>query len=223
MKTLSVEAVIALHDAGLNPGELQGFAGDKSLASVLGRVDNLIAYGMIVDGYDLAAAYAAAIAQGHCFNDGNKRTAFRAMHAILRMNDAVTPSGIASIGDRIILIAQRKIDETEFAAWLRERAEPNGTAGDSPSDTSKEAGMDRSPEDPHLEEDRARLAEAQRAEAAAPHRGSTQGTVTRDPALVEGSETPKVRDDRGTIHDRNSVTSGTEVEPDRGVHPPKGE
>ena len=69
--------VEAIHDAVLNPGELTGAAGDKSLDGALARVDNRLAYGLIVDAFDLAAAYAVAIAQGHCFNDGNKRTAFR--------------------------------------------------------------------------------------------------------------------------------------------------
>jgi death on curing protein len=33
---------------------------------------------MIADAFDLAATYASSIATGHCFNDGNKRTAFQA-------------------------------------------------------------------------------------------------------------------------------------------------
>ncbi len=59
----------------LNPGELTGRARDKSLEGALARVDNRLAYGLIVDVFDLAAATAVAIAQGHCFNDANKRTA----------------------------------------------------------------------------------------------------------------------------------------------------
>jgi death-on-curing protein len=122
MRTLSVGAVIALHDAGMNPGELQGIAGDKSIEAMLARVENRLAYGILADAYDLAAAYAEAVSQGHCFNDGNKRTAFRAMHAILRMNGVETPDGIEETGDRIILLAQRKLDAADLAAWLRQHA-----------------------------------------------------------------------------------------------------
>ena len=45
---LSTEQVEALHVAVLNPGEWQGRARDKSLEATLARVDNRIAYGMIV-------------------------------------------------------------------------------------------------------------------------------------------------------------------------------
>ena len=72
MKLLSPALVVAIHDEVLNPGELAGLAQDKSLEAALSRVDNRLAYGMIADVFDLASAYAMAIARGHCFNDGNK-------------------------------------------------------------------------------------------------------------------------------------------------------
>ena len=122
MKALAAEAVIAIHDDVLNPGELRGMAGDKSIHGALSRVDNRIAYGMIEDVFDLAAAYAEAVSQGHCFNDGNKRTAFYAMLTVLRMNGETTPFDTKDVGDRIVLLAQRKLDAADLASWLRERA-----------------------------------------------------------------------------------------------------
>ena len=114
--------VEAMHDAVLNPGELPGRARDKSLEGALARVENRVAYGLVADVYDLAAAYAAAIAQGHCFNDGNKRTAFRTMFACLRMNGAATPTAsVEEVGQKIIALAQGKIDDGALADWLRER------------------------------------------------------------------------------------------------------
>lgn len=80
-----------IHDAVLNPGELSGRAQDESLDGALARVENRLAYGMIADMFDLAAAYAMAIAQGHCFNDANMRTAYRTMVAVLDMNGAREP------------------------------------------------------------------------------------------------------------------------------------
>lgn len=122
MKLLSVQIVITLHDAVLNEGELAGLALDKSLDGALARVDNRLAYGMIEDAYDLAAAYAIAIAQGQCFNDANKRTAYRAMQTCLDLNGLPYPVDEAEIGPVIIRAAQRLLDEGELAHWLRRRA-----------------------------------------------------------------------------------------------------
>ena len=112
----------AIHDEVLNPGELQGRALDKSLEGALARVDNRLAYCMIADAYDLAAAYAIAISQGHCFNDGNKRTAYRAMQTCLDLNGLPFPTNEAEIGPVIIRAAQRLLDEGELAHWLRRHA-----------------------------------------------------------------------------------------------------
>lgn len=116
---LSLDAVRAIHDAILNPGELLGLAGDKSLESALARVDNRLAYGLIGDVFDLAAAYAVSISQGHCFNDGNKRTAFRAMYACLDLNGLDMEWNTESIGQTIIAAAERRLDEPTLAEILR--------------------------------------------------------------------------------------------------------
>jgi death-on-curing protein len=120
--TLDEAIVDRLHDAALNPGELAGRAGNKSLDATLARVENRLVYGMIGDVYDLAASYAAAIAVGHCFNDGNKRTAFHAMDFCLEMNGVVIPWDTEEIGDLIIQVAQGKVHEDALAAWLRAKS-----------------------------------------------------------------------------------------------------
>ncbi|MDB9856800.1 type II toxin-antitoxin system death-on-curing family toxin [Amylibacter sp.] len=118
-RLLSPRIVELLHDSALNPGELQGRAQDKSLESTLARVDNRLAYGMIEDEYDLAAAYATAIACGHCFNDGNKRTAFRSMNAVLRLNGVHIKWNTTEIGDAIIRLAQGHMHDEDLATFLR--------------------------------------------------------------------------------------------------------
>jgi len=123
-RILSAELVEAIHDAVLNPGELPGRARDKSLEGALARVDNRLAYGMIADVFDLAAAYAAAIAQGHCFNDGNKRTAHQSMDVCLDLNGVEIRWDHEEIGQQIIRLAQGRIEEDEMAAWLRQTAAP---------------------------------------------------------------------------------------------------
>jgi death-on-curing protein len=119
MFALTAGLVIRIHDEVLNPGDLAGLARDKSLEGALARVDNRLAYGLINDAFDLAAAYAMAIAQGHCFNDANKRTAFRALQICLAAH-GIRPLWTAeSIGPVIIRAAQRRLDEGELADWLR--------------------------------------------------------------------------------------------------------
>ena len=77
---------------------------------------------MIEDAFDLAAAYAVAVAQGHCFNDANKRTAFHVMDAVLVFNGCLVTWNTVEVGQIIIRVAQRLMDESELALWLRKRA-----------------------------------------------------------------------------------------------------
>ena len=114
--------VEAIHDSVLNPGERPRRAPGKSLESALARVDNRLAYDMIGDVFDLAAAYAVAIARGPCFDDGNKRTAFRTMNAVLALNGIQIDWDTVETGDVIIRAAQGHLDEGELAHWLRRRS-----------------------------------------------------------------------------------------------------
>lgn len=121
-RLLNPELVETIHDAVLNPGELQGRALNKSLEGALARVDNRLAYGMIDDAFALAAAYAIAIAQGHCFNDANKRTAHQCMDVCLDLNGIQITWTATEIGPVIIRAAQGLLDEGELAHWLRTHA-----------------------------------------------------------------------------------------------------
>lgn len=122
-RLLTPDLVRAIHDEVLNPGELAGEARDKSLEGALGRVDNRLAYGMIGDIFDLAAAYAVAVATGHVFNDANKRTAFRVMNAALAFNGVRIAWDVDEIGPLIVAVAQGAVDEMDLAAWLRGKAD----------------------------------------------------------------------------------------------------
>jgi len=114
--------VDVIHDECLNPGELAGRAGDKSLAGALSRVENRIAYGLIEDVFDLAAAYAIVLATGHVFNDANKRTAYRAMLVSLDLHAIRIDHNPIEIGDLIREAAQGRLDEAGLAEWLRAHA-----------------------------------------------------------------------------------------------------
>lgn len=116
---LCEELVIAIHDRVLNPGELPGLAGDKSLDGALARVDIRLAFGMIVDVFDLAAASAVAIATGGCFIDGNKRTAYETMVVALELNGVIFETGFETVGPLLIEVAKGKVNDGDLAAWLR--------------------------------------------------------------------------------------------------------
>lgn len=119
MRFLAPDQVEAIHDAILNPAELRGRALDKSLESTLARVENRLVYGMVDDVYHLAALYAEVIARGHCFNDGNKRTAYRVMIVCLYLNGIRITHETTEMGDRIIALARGDLDAEVLAEWLR--------------------------------------------------------------------------------------------------------
>ena len=119
MYLLSEEDVIYIHNRVLNPGEVQGLAGDKSHSGAISRIEFRLTYGLIKDEFDLAATYAAVLSTGHLFNDANKRTAFRCMDLILRLHSIEMSWDTEAVGEKIIETAQSKVDEIELAAWLR--------------------------------------------------------------------------------------------------------
>ena len=117
---LSVDHIIAIHYEVLALNELQGMAGDQSLEGALSKVENRLNYGLMDDIYSLAASYATAISQAHCFNDGNKRTAFQVMDLILDLNGINVIWDVAAVGQKIVLLSQSKLDEADLAQWLRQ-------------------------------------------------------------------------------------------------------
>lgn len=120
MNCLSSQEVLAIHERVIGPDELQGTAINKSIESVLARVENRITYGIIEDAFELAACYACYIAVGrHAFNDGSKRTAFEAMDICLRINGIKLDFDTVEISEMIVKAAQGLVDEKELAGWLR--------------------------------------------------------------------------------------------------------
>ena len=119
---LTPELIEAIHDRVLNAGELTGMAKDKSLSGALARVDHRLAYGLISDVYDLAAAYAMTVATGHCFNDGNKRTAHQSMDICLDLNGIQISWQAKEVGQMIIMLAKGQINDSDLADWLRSKS-----------------------------------------------------------------------------------------------------
>jgi death on curing protein len=99
------------------------------LESALARPQQLHAYGdPMPDLADLAAALAFGLARNHPFVDGNKRTAAVCCEAFLELNGATLEADDLDLYPQYLGLAEGKVTEPAFAAWLRERtrlASPN--------------------------------------------------------------------------------------------------
>ncbi|MCG2837936.1 type II toxin-antitoxin system death-on-curing family toxin [Photobacterium sp. WH77] len=124
---LEAEDILEIHDFILStePG-VQGVHIHK-LEAVAGRVKNISTYEGISTAFELAAHYAVAIARGHAFVDGNKRTAFVAMIAVLEANGFPVPeqekiisalSRSDSWTEMMVKVAEGKIDAQSFGNSL---------------------------------------------------------------------------------------------------------
>jgi len=112
---------LAIHDRQLaEHGGSSGLRDERLLESALARPEQLFAYGdPLPDLADLAASLAYGIARNHPFVDGNKRTAAVVCETFVELNDADLLAEDAELFPRFIALAEGKLKEKEFAAWLR--------------------------------------------------------------------------------------------------------
>lgn len=119
---LEPDVVLFLHDQALREyGGMQGVRDDRLLQSALGRPVNKLAYAEpgTLDLSDLAAAYAYGIASNHAFNDANKRTGWACCALFLKINGIDVAVGAIEVVDRMLLLVEGRLDEADFAEWLR--------------------------------------------------------------------------------------------------------
>lgn len=85
---ISAQEAIAFHNRILQrlPGVV-GMSDPGRAEALIYRVQNRTHYESVTDIFELAATYWVAIARGHIFNDGNKRTAFFVTMTFLYRND----------------------------------------------------------------------------------------------------------------------------------------
>jgi len=118
------DIVLAIHEEQLaEHGGADGVRDMGLLESALARPQNLLAYGS-PDLADLAAAYAAGIARNHPFVDGNKRTAWVVAETFVELNGAEIAADDASAYEAMLGLAEGRIDEKAFAAWMRPQLKP---------------------------------------------------------------------------------------------------
>ena len=115
--------VLAIHDRQLaEHGGSTGVRDEGLLESALARPQQLYAYGdPAPDLADLAAALAYGLARNHPFVDGNKRTAAVACETFIELNGATLDADDLELFPQYLALAEGKLGESEFAAWLRVR------------------------------------------------------------------------------------------------------
>jgi death-on-curing protein len=113
-------AVARFHgDSLMEFGGAPGIRDPGAIESALARPRNLLAYGK-PDLCGLAAAYTAGLCQNHGFVDGNKRTAFLTGFVFLYENGYIVVAEQAEVIAAMLSLADHTLDETGYAAWLRE-------------------------------------------------------------------------------------------------------
>jgi death-on-curing protein len=117
-----LEAVALNHRLTTEFGGLGGGARDENLLrAALARPINKWHYEHPrPDLFDLAAAYAFAIARGHVFLDGNKRTAHAVAAVFLANNGIEHVAAEGEVVAAMIGLAEGMLSEAELAAWLRD-------------------------------------------------------------------------------------------------------
>lgn len=88
--------------------------------AIIHRVHNLVHYEGMHNVFDLAAAYWVAIARGHIFNDGNKRTAFFTTMAFLKRNGVLIRDEGNTLEELTVQAATGELTPVQLAQILRE-------------------------------------------------------------------------------------------------------
>jgi len=120
--------VLAIHDRQIaEHGGSSGVRDEGLLESALARPRQLQAYGdRAPDLADLGAAPAYGLTRNHPFVDGNKRTAAVCCETFVELNGATLEADDLELFERYLALAEGKLTERAFAAWLRERLRPAG-------------------------------------------------------------------------------------------------
>lgn len=116
------DLVFAIHDRQLaEHGGVDGLRDEALLRSALGRPLNPFTYGS-PDIVELAAIYAAGIAQNHPFVDGNKRTGFIVGVLFLELNGYRFTASEAAATQAVLELAAGTIDADGFCQFVRANA-----------------------------------------------------------------------------------------------------
>ncbi len=122
---IGLDVALSIHAEQIaEHGGAAGVRDQGLLESALARPKNVAAY-TDPSVFDLAAAYAVAIAGNHPFVDGNKRTAYVAMELFLDLHGWVLVASDAESATTMLAVAAGDLDETKLASWLKANARRN--------------------------------------------------------------------------------------------------
>jgi death-on-curing protein len=121
---------LTLHDRllALNGGAA-GVRDQGLLTSALARPQQHFAYAPAADIIQLAAVYTAGIVRNHPFVDGNKRTGFVVGILFLELNGYSFTASEEEAANAVLALAGGRIEESEYADFLRARSQVS-SAGD---------------------------------------------------------------------------------------------
>lgn len=118
-------ALEILHDLSTaEHGGAPGLRDEGLFESALARPQNLFAYEGDVDLARLAASYAFGLAKNHAFVDGNKRIAFIAAAAFLKLNGQQLVAEQVAATLVMLSVASGAFNEEELADWIRQHLRP---------------------------------------------------------------------------------------------------
>lgn len=125
---LTAEQIYAIHLEQLALcGGGEGLRDEGLLESALARPQQLAAYGD-PDLCALAASYTYGIAKNHPFVDGNKRVAFLACYAFLKINGTRLIASQVDATLKMLALAAGELTQDELTAWLRDNTSDNTKA-----------------------------------------------------------------------------------------------
>lgn len=115
MSMINSTFVIAVHDEILvQTGVGRSGCHTERLESVLSRIDQQVYYSEIKNLFEIAAWYGIALAKGHAFVDGNKRTGLATMLTFLEIQ-GVSIQELTGLDDLMVDIVESQ-DEHEVLA-----------------------------------------------------------------------------------------------------------
>ncbi|AUX88426.1 type II toxin-antitoxin system death-on-curing family toxin [Acinetobacter sp. ACNIH1] len=115
MSLITSTFVVAVHDEILKETSVgrEGCHYDK-LEGVLSRIDQQMYYNHVHDLFEIAAWYGIAIAKGHAFVNGNKRTELATMLTFLEIQ-GVSIQGHTGLDDLMVDIVESQDDQELLA------------------------------------------------------------------------------------------------------------
>ncbi len=118
MKHLTARQLIVGHDECiLRYGGLSGVPDSLKVQVLIERVCNYEYYEGVDNVFALAAMYCIAIARGHVFLDGNKRTAINATYVFLKENGIKTRA-LPDLEETILKVATGEIKVDELTDYF---------------------------------------------------------------------------------------------------------